>query len=135
MANPSPKRVKLVQANVERLQASVMRLHDQCGHWTPEIESAVYTAGQGLTRALALIAVLPADYVPPRKAPVRSYTTLKIGDHVQVTDRAAKHTPQALVGCALEIVAFEGDLAQVKKDGVIYGVQRSALKLFETKAE
>ena len=135
MANPSPKRVKLVKANVERLQASLLRLHDQCGHWAPEMGLEIEGAGTHLAGVLTKLDALPDDYVPPRKAIVRAYTTLKVGDHAQVREHAEKHTPETLRKCALEIVAIEGDLAHVKKDGVVYAIRRATLKLFEAPAE
>jgi hypothetical protein len=131
MANPNPNRVKLVKANVERLQASLLRLHDQCGHWNANIANDLEHANVALTGIVTEINLLPAGYVPPRKAIVRGYSTLKVGDHAKITDRAAKHTPATLVGAAMEIVAFEGDIAHVVKDGCKWAVKRSALKLAE----
>ena len=131
MANPNTKRVPRISATVERLKRSSTALHDSIGHWNPEIAAALYTAEQAFVRTANLIKALPPEWVPPKRPSVRAYTTLKVGDHVRVTERAEKHTPETLHKCALEIVAIEGELAQVKKDNVVYAVKRSILKLAE----
>lgn len=133
MANPGPNRVKLVKANIERLQASLRRLKDQCGHWSQEWTGHCDAAAGNLAWLVDFVKALPADYVPPRKPPVRSYTTLKLDDTCKIADRVAKHSPSALVGAVLVVKGLEGDLAHVQRveapgNDVVYAVRRSALR-------
>ena len=124
-------KVATVCERLARYADEIETLTEQVGHWGEALGKALQGAKDQLSLAHEALKDWPANVLPPKKPPTRSYDRLKVGDVVQVAERSLKNTPAPLKDKHLKVVAIDGDLVTVKLEEVQYGLAKKSLRPVE----